>query len=60
MADTVFTPQQARIRLYQIVQQHGLDIGEIEAMPIKLIRESLRRFDLGLLPDRLSLQLSCE
>jgi hypothetical protein len=36
------------------VEQYGLDIGEIEVIPIELIREALHRFDVGLLPDRLS------
>jgi hypothetical protein len=36
------------------VEQYGLDIGEIEMIPIELIREALHRFDIGLLPDRLS------
>ena len=36
--------------------QYGLDIGEIEVIPIELIREALRRFDIGLLPGRLDFQ----
>jgi hypothetical protein len=36
------------------VEQHGLDIGEIEVIPIEFIREAPHRFDIGLLPDRLS------
>jgi hypothetical protein len=54
VANVPLTPTQARKRLRRIVEQYGLDIGEIEMIPIELIREALHRFDIGLLPDRLS------
>jgi hypothetical protein len=54
VANVPLTPTEARKRLRRIVEQYGLDIGEIEVIPIELIREALHRFDIGLLPDCLS------
>ena len=56
MTNVPLTPSQAREKLHCIVEQYGLDIGEIEVIPIELIREALRRFDVGLLPGRLDFQ----
>jgi hypothetical protein len=55
MANVPLTPKQARKKLHRIVEQYGLDIGEIELIPIERIREALHRFDIGLLPPRLTL-----
>jgi hypothetical protein len=55
MANVPLTPRQARKKLHRIVEQYGLDIGEIDLIPIERIREALHRFDIGLLPSRLTL-----
>jgi hypothetical protein len=55
MANVPLTPKQARKKLHRIVEQYGLDIGEIELIPIERIREALHRFDIGLLPSRSTL-----
>ena len=55
MAKVPLTPKQARKMLRQIVEHYGLDIGDIDKIPTKVVREALRRFDLGLLPDRTAL-----
>ena len=54
MANVALTPREARRKLHQIAERYGLDIGEIEKVPIETIREALHRFDIGLLPERLS------
>jgi hypothetical protein len=58
MTNVPLTPRQARKKLHRIVEQYGLDIGEIEIIPIELVREALRRFDIGLLPGRLEFRWS--
>lgn len=57
MANVPLTPKQARKKLHRIAEQYGLDIGEIELIPIERIREALHRFDIGLLPSAIDATL---
>ncbi len=46
---------QEREQLHQIAMQYGLDIGDVGMIPTQTVREALRRFQLGLLPSKLSM-----
>jgi hypothetical protein len=48
------TSEQDRERLRFIAQQYGLGTANVDVLSVEEVREALRQFDAGLLPERLT------